>query len=274
MSTSTSRYLAILLDAPALPAVVPTLAPETLHRVIRHCGLEACTQFVALATPAQLSAVFDLDLWAQPEPSRDARFDVVRFAEWIEVLTDADAALAARTVAAMDRRVAVDALSRFVRVCDPGAIGTFMNLDGDLVTPAIGGGTWIARDIGAYHVRARRPETWDAIVLLLVALEEGHPVVFDTLMRGCRRLSSSAPEEDVDAAPSAHGLWQAEAAIERDARQATRGFVPAAEARAFLQAARHSALTMDVARPRHPVVDEYLRQPPEARDVATDTGCA
>lgn len=215
MSTPTSRHLAILLDAPELPAVVPTLAPEILHRVITHCGLEACAPLVELATPAQLSAVFDLDLWAQPDPGGDARFDVARFAEWLEVLTDAGAALAARTIAAMDRRVAVDALSRFIRVCHLGAIGTFMNLDGDLVTPAIGGGTWIARDIGAYHVRARRPDTWDAIVRLLIALEEGHPVVFDTLMRACRRLSNSAPEQDVDAQPSAHGQWQSEAAIER-----------------------------------------------------------
>ena len=67
--------LARLLDSPHLARVVPHLAPETLHQLIRHCGLDACGEIVASATPAQLTSVLDLDLWrsAQPGPRRALR---------------------------------------------------------------------------------------------------------------------------------------------------------------------------------------------------------
>jgi len=60
--------LARILDTPQLALAVPLLAPELLHRVIQTCGLEDCSDLVALATPAQLQRVFDIDLWRQGRP--------------------------------------------------------------------------------------------------------------------------------------------------------------------------------------------------------------
>jgi hypothetical protein len=47
--------LARLIDAPHLARVVPHLAPETLHQLIRRSGLDACGELVAAATPEQLA---------------------------------------------------------------------------------------------------------------------------------------------------------------------------------------------------------------------------
>ena len=80
--------LARLLDAPHLARVVPHLAPETLHQLIRHRGLDACGELVASATPEQLTSVLDLDLWRNTQPGRDERFDADRFGEWLELLVD------------------------------------------------------------------------------------------------------------------------------------------------------------------------------------------
>ena len=55
--------LARILDTPHLEQVVPRLQPDLLHRVIQSCGLEDCGELVALATPEQLTRIFDLDLW-------------------------------------------------------------------------------------------------------------------------------------------------------------------------------------------------------------------
>ena len=63
--------LARILDTPHLAQVVPRLKPEVLHRVIQTCGLEDCGDLVAMATPRQLEAVFDLDLWRPPRPRPD-----------------------------------------------------------------------------------------------------------------------------------------------------------------------------------------------------------
>src|SRR5262245_15990000 len=103
MPTTTNRGLARLLDTTSLARVVPHLAPETLHQLIRYCGLEACGELLASATPAQLNALFDLDLWCPPQPGRDEQFDVDRFGEWLETLVDAGDSVAARIVAALDR---------------------------------------------------------------------------------------------------------------------------------------------------------------------------
>src|SRR4029453_3754173 len=55
--------LARLLDTPYLERVVPRLAPEVLHHLIQHRGLDACGALVAAATPRQVASVLDLDLW-------------------------------------------------------------------------------------------------------------------------------------------------------------------------------------------------------------------
>src|SRR5204862_2725074 len=68
-----------ILDTPQLAQVVPRLPSELLHRVIERCGLEDCGELVALATPAQVARVLDLDLWRSPSAGLDEQFDADRF---------------------------------------------------------------------------------------------------------------------------------------------------------------------------------------------------
>ena len=75
-----------------------------LHRVIQRCGLEDCGELVALATPDQLAAVFDLDLWRAGRPGLDEQFDADRFGLWLEVLMESGASVAAQTLAGDGRR--------------------------------------------------------------------------------------------------------------------------------------------------------------------------
>src|SRR5689334_13467518 len=120
MSTTTNDRLARLLDTPFLARIVPHLAPETLHQLIRHRGLDACGELVTSATPAQLTSLLDLDLWRHAQPGRDEQFDADRFGEWLEMLVDTGDSIAARTVAALDKHLVIAGLSRYIRVFDPG----------------------------------------------------------------------------------------------------------------------------------------------------------
>src|SRR4029453_3849610 len=52
-----------LLEGPELARVAPHLAPEVLHRLIPHAGLEQCVDVVEALSHTQLTAVLDLDLW-------------------------------------------------------------------------------------------------------------------------------------------------------------------------------------------------------------------
>jgi hypothetical protein len=229
--------IARLLESPLLIRVVPHLPAETLQALIRHRGLDAAGDLVAAATPAQLTAIFDIDLWRRSGTGRDDRFDDDRFGEWLEALVESDVLLAARTIAALDGHLVVNGMSRYVRVFDPAALAMpsaddAMPDDGTVVSEP-------SREVGGYVVRARRTDAWDAIVALLFALADHHPDCFHVVMCGCRRLSNSTPEIDgLDDLLTEPDQMSYDAAAERDHRRSQLGYMTAADARAFLQMAR------------------------------------
>ena len=112
--------LARLIDTPHLAQVVSRLTPEALHQVIRYHGLDACGALVAAATPQQVTAILDLDLWRPTAAGGTEHFDTARFGDWLEALMEEGEAVAARVIAEMDESLAVAGLSRYVRVFDPG----------------------------------------------------------------------------------------------------------------------------------------------------------
>ncbi len=269
--------LARLLDAPHLARLVPHLAPETLHQLIRHSGLDACGELVTSATPEQLTSVLDLDLWHHARPGRDEQFDAERFGEWVEVLVDIGETVAARIVAALDEHLVVAGLSRYVRVFDPPAIAPPSTddepidesiedesikdksikdgsiKDGSIKDASIDDGSIDAemidsnatsrggyeREVGGYLVCAIRDDAWDAIVALLLGLDAAHPDCFHAVMHGCRRLSNSVPEVDgLDDLLMEPEQLLHEVAVDREHRRSQQGYSTPADARAFLQMAR------------------------------------
>ncbi|MGH9240201.1 MAG: DUF6178 family protein [Vicinamibacterales bacterium] len=74
MSEDRDRHVELL-------RVLPHLAPESLHALILQRGLHDSGDLLALATPPQLSAVFDLDLWKADRAGGDEQFDGARFCE-------------------------------------------------------------------------------------------------------------------------------------------------------------------------------------------------
>ncbi len=246
-------------DAAQLARAVPHLPAETLHALIRHQGLDASGDLVAAATPEQLTAVFDIDLWRRSGSGRDERFDDDRFGEWLEALVESDEVVAARTIAALDEDLVIAGLSRYVRVFDPAVLDTPTS-DGepvDLDLPSFSG---LSREIGGYVVRARRTDAWDAIVALLLALAGQHPDRFHQVLRGCRRLSNSTPEIDGldDLLPEPQQVMH-DVAAGRDRRRSRQGYATPADARAFLQMARQRQARASAAGTRNPIVAAYFR---------------
>jgi hypothetical protein len=271
--------LARLLDTPFLERVVPHLSPETLHQLVQYRGLEACGELVTSATPAQLTALLDLDLWRHKQPGRDEQFDVDRFGEWLEVLVDAGDSVAARTVAALDQHLVIVGLCRYLRVFDPGTFeptesSDDESMDRNQMMNSETSGDVLECEVGGYLVRARRITAWDAIVALLVTLDTDHNHYFHAVMQGCRRLSNSRPEVD-----GLHDLLMApeqhlhDVAIERERRRSRHGYATPADARAFLQMARqpqHAPYTPHASAPipANPIAAAYFRAADEEAESA------
>ena len=236
-----------VLDTPHLAHVVPQLPPEVLHRVIESCGLADCGELVGLATPAQLAAVFDLDLWRAGQPSRDEQFDADRFGVWLEVLMESGASMAAQTVAQMNVDLVMAALAQHLVVVDPAA---------GVRTPDEGP----TCDIGGYRVVAIRNGSWDAIADVLLVLDVEHPDYFHRLMRGCRTLSNSGFEIDgLNDRLGDREQVMFDLAFEREQRRDKQGYVTPAQARAFLKMSRQFRLGNDSAPRVNPVAQAYFR---------------
>jgi Family of unknown function (DUF6178) len=246
------------VDVSHLVRVVPQLAPETLHQLIRHCGLDVCAEIVASATPTQLASVLDLDLWRSAQPGHDERFDTERFGEWLELLVDAGDPVAARTFAAMDEHLVVAGLSRYVRVFDPAAIAT--TLDGEPPDIDVTSHRGPECEVGGYLVRGITAGAWDAIIALLLALDADHPERFHAVMRECRRLSNSTPEVDgLDCLLMEPEQLLYDVALDREHRRSRQGYSTPADARAFLLMARRRRRPSRGEPSVNPLVAAYFR---------------
>jgi hypothetical protein len=234
-----------ITETPQLARAVPRLRPEVLHAVIARYGLQDCGDLVALATPQQLSAVFDLDLWKPPRAGASEQFDPARFCEWLEVLVDVDAAMAANRLAHQDVALVVAGLAPAIRVLDPGVFEPIEERSGADAVLNPGRERGVYQEIGGYVVIARRADAWDAIVGVLVALDEHHPAAFRRVMRGCQNLSNAGHEfdglDELLSQPEQHRL---DLDVAREGRRERAGFLPAEQARAFLDAARHVSLSV------------------------------
>ena len=268
--------LARLLDTPHLAQVVPRLQPEVLHRVIQTCGLEDCSELVALATSDQLSRVFDLDLWRSARPGLEEQLDANRFGVWLEVLMESSPEAAAEKVVGLDVDLVIAALAQHVAVFDAAAAAPYTTSDGTEITPSRRTSIGTTVEVGGYLVDARRPESMDAIVELLLCLNAEHSEYFHRVMSGCRRLSDS--DHEIDGLHNLlgdveQGLF--ELASGREQRRGQRGYVSPAEAGAFLKMARQLPLGPDAAPPGNPLAKAYFQTlettPPDAPEADADS---
>lgn len=236
--------LARITRSRQLARAVSRLQPDILHAVIARYGLEDCGDLLALATPAQLNAVLDRDLWTAARTGGDEQFDAGRFGEWLEMLVDIGPETAAARLSAMDPGVAVAGLSAHITVWDPAVFSPAAELSGADAVASAGAERGVPADIGGYVVIGRTTDAWDAIVHALLALDAHHNDVFHRVMRGCRALSDSGRELDgLDDLLSDEDQARFDVMVSRERRRDQRGFLSPPQARAFLDSARALALT-------------------------------
>ena len=259
-----------ILSTPYLANVVPRLQPELIHRVIQRCGLEDCSEFVALATPEQLERVFDLDLWRAARPGRDEQFDADRFGVWLEVLAEAGADVAARKIAEMDAGIVTAGFAQHLRVYDRAAVSRYTTTDGLEIAEAVNRKDGLTCEVGGYIAvaqahrlvgsdRRRADGARQRSSPLLRARDEWMPRALE--LRGLRSTGCTTSSTAGDQA-------MFDVASDREQRRETRGYVAPTQARAFLEASRRLRLRLDTTPPVDPIARAHLRtvDPPAAPD--------
>jgi hypothetical protein len=273
--TIDGRYLIHrILNTPHLEQVVSRLQPELLHQVIQACGLEDCSELVSLMTPEQLAHIFDLDLWRAAQPSLDEQFDAARFGLWLEVLLEAGAAVAAQRLAGLDVDLVVAGLAQHILVYDRAAVTPYETFDGEQLDVSRIVDDGLSSDVGGYVLVARRADSWEAIVEVLMSLDAVHPDYFHQVMGGCRMLSNSQREIDgLDDLLTESDQVMFDLAVDREGRREKQGYVTPAQARAFLQMSRQLQLETDAMPSENPLARAYFRALDErVADVHTESG--
>jgi hypothetical protein len=185
-------------------------------------------------------------------------------------------------VAALDEHLVIAGLSRYLRVFDPGTFEPTESSDDEPMDRhemmnSETSDDFVECEVGGYLVRARRTDTWDAIVALLGTLETEHTRYFHAVMHGCRRLSNSSPEIDgLDDLLAAPEQQLHDVAIERERRRSGRGYATPADARAFLHMARQPQHTPRTSNPgaTNPIVTAYFRAADEEAAPAPEEASA
>jgi hypothetical protein len=232
---SARALLTRVLDTPNLVPALRALPPPAFAAIVSGVGLEDAGELVAIATPEQLTHLFDEDAF-----DRNEEIDPDRFAIWLEALLESGDAFAADRIVRLPDDAVYAAIDTFVLV-----------LDLDPLDSAIHGGasdlseaselldSSRTEELGGHLLVAKRHDGWDAMWTLLLALDRDHEEYLERILR---RLCHAAME-DVRELGFSEVLRSAQmivedAASEREERRARSGYVSTSDARAFLALAR------------------------------------
>jgi hypothetical protein len=261
-----------ILDDPGLVTAVQALPPGALMRLIDHVGLEDAGELVALATVDQLCRVFDEDVWQSAGPGEEERFDPERFTLWLEVMLEVGARFAADKLAALPEDLVELALHHHVMVISLEELALLIS-EGDGQVPlekVVEDSPYL--ELGDYCVIARRHDGWDAIITVLVELDERHSHVLQPMLERLWRVTNEwiYGQGGLYQVLTSAEMLEADPAGEREDRRARAGFVAVSSARGFLSLGWKDDVAALLRTPsRDPITRAFFREyRPERLEVA------
>jgi hypothetical protein len=110
------RLLQTLQGNPGLPALLRSLQPAALARLVDRIGLNDAGEVMALAPTHKLLQALDELLWKSPQPGVAETFDAGELVDWLEAWIERGDAFAAERLAAMSDDYRALCLSHLVSV--------------------------------------------------------------------------------------------------------------------------------------------------------------
>lgn len=261
---TTRSLLHRLIEMPNLERTIQALPGPTFAALIRKVGIEDAGELVAFATTEQLVRAFDEDLFTNAKAGERETFDADRFFVWLEVLLEAGDEVAAERVAELDEDFVAHALSHGVVVLEEDALrDRLYDSDEDEarhVDKALESA--LTEELDGYILVAKRPNGWDAVLTLILALDRDHRAL---LVRLLDRLANVTRDRLDDLDELYTVLTEAESLAEdveaaREERRGKEGHVEPRAAKHFLTLARRPLAPEEQASGRDPVTRAYFRE--------------
>ena len=245
----------MIVEDPGLVAAVRALPGPAMAELIDQIGLADAGPLVALMGPEQFEAALDEDLWRLIAPGTGEHFDAARFMLWLEILLDLGSAQAVERLAALPEEAVVFGFHQCLRVYTSEALGMAIedNAHGRLAEKLLEASGYY--EIEDYLILPRQEEGLDAVMQALLALEKHDSRFMLHVLDRCATLSAGelADSDGLHALLSEAESLECDLAGARDDRRAALGFVPPAQAAAYLKFARQtdpdSAVVFDATNP-------------------------
>ena len=253
----TADLLNRILDQPGLSAIIKHLDAGLLTRLILHVGLEDSGPIVSQASPKQLKAVFDEDLWQRGAPGRAELFDAARFGLWLNIMMENGPDFAARRILEIDEDLLILGMCRLVHVEGIHPLEMFGEDD---YRPEYGrrpdgvSEESLNQVVSDFHLISKDDSSWEAILELILYLDETQNDTLVRLLRRCSRICETCDDEHEGLLRKFSGqeMLEADVAAERENRKESRGFVTPVSAALFLAQSRNTSLNRIVAEKRMP----------------------
>lgn len=226
-----TRSLRSIVDHPALPALVQSLAPRELAQLCGRIGTADAMLIMALAPVGRLVQALEASVWKTPRPGVPGRFDSHELIEWLEAWLEIGPAFAAERLAAVSDDYLTLYLSQLTAVTTGEMWGFERSTEiGDL--DRVYAPSHDEKAYGPYVASARRAEEWETVRGALDALWTDAP---ERLLHLFSLLSG---DESVLAPQRNRESSNDDIASERERAGERRGYVTASGARAFLALSR------------------------------------
>lgn len=252
--------LAQVLEQPNLVDEVRALAPHDLARVVETIGLEDAGELLALVSTDQLVGLFDEALWKNRSAGDVETFDAAEFARWLGVLFEAGEAWVAERLAALPEELLTLAIGSQIWVFDADGFTDTLAQEDPAVLDRVEKqlASSLSEELWGYELIARRPESWDLVIAALTELDREHSALQGRVLARLASLSA----QQVDDAGGLSELLSGEESLAdevagaREERRGAEGFVPAADALAYLRLAARGL----AAPARDPITAAYFRR--------------
>jgi len=247
--SSPGHLLNRILEQPELVSIVQSLDPQVLGKLVRHIGLEDSGEIIALATSEQIKKLFDLDLWRGEKPGKEEKFDVDRFAVWLEIMLEMGAKFAADKLIDMDEDFLTMALSQLILVVNIDELAERMSsgferskVENEMLEKALESG--LSHEFEEFRIISKDHRAWDSVLSVLIELDHEHHDLLRTILDRCHYISTEYIDDNggLYNVLTADDQLQDDVAYEREQRREKEGFVSPATAASFLSLIRVSRI--------------------------------
>lgn len=249
-----------IFENPNLVAGVRELPGPALGKLIRRVGLEDAAELVALATTEQLEQVFDEDLWRVGAEGYLEQFDPARFALWLHAFSEAGEEAVVKRLVELPIDFVTLAIQRLILVIDIDALAVEMSnsrRDLDHLEKALE--SCLYEEWEEFRLISRDDTVWDEICQALIALDRDHHQLLRQILEQCAAMSTEWIEDNggLYHVLSSDEMLEHDVRGERDDRRARKGYVSAADAKAFLALAHDGSAQPST---RDAITNAYFRE--------------